>query len=30
VDGQWIMDGADFVDEAIIAAAQAIFEANFS
>jgi hypothetical protein len=30
VDGQWIMDGADFVDEAIIAAAQAIFEANFA
>jgi hypothetical protein len=28
VDGQWVMEGADFVDEAIIAAAQAIYEAN--
>jgi hypothetical protein len=28
VDGEWVMEGADFVDEAIIAAAKAIYEAE--
>ncbi len=28
VDGEWIMEGSDFVDEAIIAAAKAIYEAE--
>ena len=29
-DGQWIMEGSDFVDDAIIAAAKALYEANAS
>lgn len=28
VNGQWVMEGSDFVDEAIIAAAKAIYEAE--
>ncbi|MCD8116589.1 MAG: hypothetical protein LUE21_05665 [Oscillospiraceae bacterium] len=30
VDGEWIMEGSDAVDEAIIAAAKAIYEAEFA